>query len=440
MKRSTSHRRHSATLILVGALIVATPASATNWIMLQGTETDKTPAYKSFGFVGVEYQKTRGADLAAGPWKGQPLVLNQIGPGLESSSELQVSYARVGLRGRLLDGKLNYWISPLAGYNGISYNGSPNVKFTDLSATFNLIPHARIRIGQFKYPGSEEGLEPVVLQNFVNPTSVNKQIVNERFFDSDGTRKDNVYDGPLSGWRDTGIQVFDAFKTAQWEHTYALMAGTGTGLAIYNGLGVGRPDWHLYWSSELVFGGKGPHREGLKLTGWYQDGRREIRTGKEQTEETFGRNRCGLGATFRKGAWRAAGEWIKADGMIFNGTDGAAVPGALSNGGKIIASYNVLPEDKADRWYLDGGYTLFDKWEIRARYDRLNRGTDERDTERRFETFTLGLTYRHNKHFRVLADYELRDVDAPGLPGSAPPSQILSKVDDRFAIRLWAKF
>lgn len=288
MKRSTSHRRHSATLILVGALLVATPASATNWIMLQGTETDKTPEYKPFGFVGVDYQKTGGADLAAGPWKGQPLILNQIGPGLESSSELQVSYARVGLRGRLLDGKLNYWVSPLAG--------------------------------------------------------------------------------------------------------------------------------------------------------WYQDGRREIRTGKEQTEETFGRKRYGLGATFRQGPWRTAGEWIKADGMIFNGTDGAAVPGALSNNGKMIASYNVLPDDKADGWYLDGGYTVFGKWELRARYDRLNRGTDERDTERGFETFTLGLTYRHNKHFRVLADYELRDVDAPGLPGSAPPSQILSELDDRFAIRLWARF
>jgi len=114
----------------------------------------------------------------------------------------------------------------------------------------------------------------------------------------------------------------------------------------------------------------------------------------------------GLGATFRYGPWRAAGEWIKADG-----------------------------------WYLDGGgYTLFDKWGLRARYDRLNRGTDNRDTERRFETLTLGLTYRHNKHFRVLADYRLRDVDAPGLPGSAPPNQILSKVDDRFGIRLWAEF
>jgi hypothetical protein len=35
------------------------------------------------------------------------------------------------------------------------------------------------------------------------------------------------------------------FKTGDWEHTYAVMAGTGTGLAIYNAMGSGRPDWHL---------------------------------------------------------------------------------------------------------------------------------------------------------------------------------------------------
>ena len=32
------------------------------------------------------------------------------------------------------------------------------------------------------------------------------------------------------------IQGFDAFKTGAWEHTYALMLVTGTGLAIYKRL------------------------------------------------------------------------------------------------------------------------------------------------------------------------------------------------------------
>jgi len=435
------HRARSFALLITGSLATA-PAFGANWIMLQGTEPPSAPAYKPFGFIGIDYQRTDGTDLPAGPWNGQPLALNQIAPKLEDPDEFQVSYARLGLRGRLLDGKLNYWFSPLAGYNGISYYGTPNLKLTDVSATLNLIPHARVRIGQFKFPGSEEGIQAVVLRDYINPSSVGGQIVNERYFDSDGFPTSDANDptGPASGWRDTGIQVFDAFKTGDWEHTYAAMAGTGTGLAIYKGTGSGQPDWYLYWSSELVFGGMGPFRDGLKLTGWYQDGDREIRVGRVQDKESFDRERYGLGATFRRGAWRASAEWIKADGMIFNGTDGVAVPGSISNNGKWVAGFNVLPDDEADGWYLDAGYRLFDKWELRARYDRLNRGTDDKETERRFETLTVGVTYRFNEHLRVLADYELRDAEAPGLSGSATANRILSEVDDLLGLRIWASF
>ena len=438
--RASSLARRAFLVVL--SILVGGSAQAANWLMLQGTEPESAPAYRPFGFIGIDYQQTRGSMLPAGPWKDQPLVLNQIPPNLDTDSTLQFSYVRLGLRGRLLDGRVNYWVSPLAGDNPISRNGTPNVKFTDVSATFNLIPHARIRVGQFKYPGSEEGLQPTVLRDYINPTAVNAQIVNERPLDSDGLpfRDANELTGPVSGWRDTGIQVFDAFKTDTWEHTYAAMAGTGSGLAIYNGTGSGTPDWWLYWSSELVLGGKGPFRDGLKLTGWYQTGERELRVGAEQTKQTFDRTRYGLGATFRRGPWRAAGEWIKADGMIFNGTDAVAVPGAVSNDGRLIASYNVLPDSEADGWYLDGGYTLFGNWELRARYDRLNRGIDSGLTERRFETLTLGTTYRFNKHVRVLADFQLRDFKAPGLASSAVPNEILDDVDDVFAVRIWAKF
>ncbi|WP_089726545.1 porin [Candidatus Thiosymbion oneisti] len=442
MRGCSRGARAGAAILGSAVLLYALPASAVNWIMLQGTEPATAPAYRPFGFIGIEYQQTDGSRIAAGPFKGQPLMPNQIVPRLEDTSELQISHVRLGLQGRLFAGKLNYRISPLAGDNGISQNGSPNVKFTDLSVTLNLIPHARIRIGQFKQPGSEEGLQPAVLRDYIRPTNLSRQLTNERLFDSDGTLKHdaNVFDGPLSGWRDTGIQVFDAFKTGPWEHTYALMAGTGSGLAIYNGSGDGRPDWYLYWSSELIFGGKGASRDGLKLTGWYQDGERELRIGAEQKTETFDRKRYGLGTVFRRGPWRVAGEWVKADGMIFNGTDGGAVPGSAGNQGNVIAGFNVLPDNEADGWYLDGGYRLFDKWELRARYDRLNRGTNKKETERRFETFTLGITYRPTKQVRVLADYEFRQVDAPGLPGAAVPSRILSEVDDVFGAKVWVRF
>jgi hypothetical protein len=420
---------------------VTSTVQATNWLMLQGTERPSAPTYRPFGFVGVDYQRTSGSPLPAGPFQGQRMVLNQIPPNLEDNDELQVSFARLGVRGQFADGKVNYFLSPLAGNNGLSKNGTPHVKFTDVSATLNLIPGARVRIGQFKQPGSEEGLQPAFLRDYVNLSNVGNQIVNERFFDSDGRPTDsaNELDAPVSGFRDTGIQVFDAFKTEKWEHTYALMAGTGSGLALYNDSGSGTPDWYLYWSSELVFDGKGPRRQGLKLSGWYQDGEREIRTGLAQDLNTFDRTRYGVAATYRRGPWRLAGEWIKAEGMIFNGTDAVAVPGSISGGG-AVASFNVLPDEEADGWYLDAGYTFFNKLEARVRYDTLNRGTENAANERRFDTVTLGASYRFNKNYRVMMDYQFRDVEAPRLAPTATPNQILGNVDDLLSVRFLASF
>jgi hypothetical protein len=440
------------TLTLAGlsvfSVLGAHSVQAANWIMLQGTEPAKAPTLRAFGVMAVDYQRTSGSLISAGPWQGQSLVLNQIGPNLDDSRELQASILRVGVRGRLADGLINYWISPMGGNNGISSNGNPNIKFTDVSATINLLPHARVRFGQFKQPGSEEGLQPARLRDYVNQSNVGNQIVNESFFDSDGTPTSdaNQLDVPVSGFRDTGIQVFDAFRTDHWEHTYALMAGTGSGLALYNGSGSGTPDWHLYWSSERIFGGKGPFRDGLKLSGWYQEGERDLLTGPTQTSETFDRSRYGIAATFRRGRWKAVGEWIKAEGMIFNGTDGSAVPGSASVNPLpppppgSTASLNMLPDEEASGWYIDAGYTPFEPLDLNLRYDRLNRGTKNPVNERRFETLTLGATYRFNKNYRLLVNYQFRDVEAPGLPGDAVPNRILDDVDDVFSVRFLASF
>lgn len=187
--------------------------------------------------------------------------------------------------------------------------------------------------------------------------------------------------------------MFDAFTTGNWEHTCALMAGTGGGLANYNGMGSEQPEWHLYWSSEWVFSGTGPSaRDSSSSPG--------IRTPSASSASAPRSPMCpspasptGWGATFRRRPWRDVAEWIKTRGMIANGTDGAAVPGELSNNGRLVASYNILPENEAAGCYLDGAYTLFDKLELRARFDGLNRGTDSAINERRFGTLTRGLTY-----------------------------------------------
>jgi hypothetical protein len=110
MKTLTLVHRLLITTALGASLTLATPVLATNWIMLQGTEPASAPAYKAFGFIGIDHRQTSGSPLPAGPWQGQPMVLNQIPPEFEDNSALQFSHLRLGLRGRLLDGKLNYWV------------------------------------------------------------------------------------------------------------------------------------------------------------------------------------------------------------------------------------------------------------------------------------------------------------------------------------------
>jgi len=441
-------KKLSAAIALAGTLGLG-QVQAANWLMLQGTEpAGAAPRAKVWGFIQPEFQSTDGTKLEAGPWKGQDAVFNVIGPDLDSDNTIQLRRARIGVRGTGfgLDSGVNYFILAELGNNGITQLGdSGAVKLTDASVTFNYIPGARIRVGQFKYPGSEEGLQAIHVFNYVNFTNITNQQLLERFFDEDGSRpaasKDliNEPNGPIGAFRDIGIQVFDTFTMDKWEHSYAVMVGNGNGIARSDN--DGNKDWYLYWSSELVFGGKGPRRQGWKLFAWYQDGKRTLQYANgNATEQEFDRTRWGLGTTYLKGKWRAAAEYIKADGMIFNGTDGAAVPGSLNNAGTAYASWNVLPEDEADGWYLDVGYKVLPQLELDLRYDIEHRGTNTDKNQRDLETWTLGAQWFFNKKARVIANYEFRDIEAPGLASSAVPNQILDGVDDRFSIQLLAIF
>lgn len=422
-------------------------ADAANWLMLQGTETSDARA-RLWGFIQPEYQSTDGSALAAGPWAGQDAVFNLIGPDLDAESTFQLRRARLGVRGTAfpLDSRVNYFLLAEFGNNGITkLGGSRAARLTDASITLNYLPGARIRIGQFKYPGAEEGLQAIHVFNYVNFTSITRQQLLERFFDEDGSRGGtgdgvaNAPNGAIGAFRDIGIQLFDTFKSGPWEHSYAVMVGNGNG--IVRGDNDGNKDYYLYWSSEKVFGGKKARRQGWKSFAWYQKGRRTLDYANGVAgEQTFDRTRWGLGTTYLKGKLRFAAEYMQADGMIFNGTDGGAVAGSLNNAGTAVASFNVLTDDSADGWYVDVGYRILPKLELDLRYDTLNRGTDVATRERDFETWTIGLQWFFNKKARLIANYEIRSADAPGLPAGAAANRILDGMDDRLSVQVLAVF
>ncbi len=439
----TKHLPNYCKLAVAAALSVTVAAGnvhAANWLMLQGTEpAGAAPRAKLWGFVQPEFQQTDGTELAAGPWKGQDAIFNRIGPDLKSDSTFQIRRARIGVRGTgmPLDSKVNYFVLAEMGNNGITRQGGGSVRLTDASITLNHIPGARIRIGQFKYPGSEEGLQAIHVFDYINFTNASNMLLLERFFDGDGSDKQdpNRPNGAIGAFRDVGVQLFDSFRKGPWEHSYALMIGNGNGIDRADN--DDNKDLYLYWSSELIYGGKGPRRQGLKLSAWMQDGKRTLtRAGAGE----YDRKRWGAGFTFRKDKWRAAGEYIAADGMIFNGTDGGALPGAKNNARTAVASFNIAPEGEADGWYLHAGYAVTPKWELDLRYDVLNRLTDSTAGERKFETVTLGAQYFFNKKSRLIVNYEMRDAEAPGVAGNAPPNQILGGIDDRLSLQFLAIF
>jgi len=436
-------------IIAVVLISYASNTQASNWLMLQGTEAEGQSARaKVWGFVQPEYQATDGTKLKAGPWAGQKAIFNQIAPNLKTDSQFNIRRARIGVRGTgfPLDTKVNYFLLAEFGNNGITRpgGGTGSVKLTDASLTLNHIKGARVRIGQFKTPGSEEGLQAIHVFDYINFSNVTNGLLLERFFDGDGSDTfvtpggnsgsggdANRPNGPVGAFRDIGIQLFDTFKVGSWEHSYALMYANGNG--ITRGDNDDNKDMYTYFSTEWVFAGKGARRDGWKLYIWNQDGKRTL-TNAGAGE--YDRERSGIGSTFRKQKIRAAFEYITADGMIFNGTDGAAVAGSAANGPGTTASFNVETGGEAEGWYLHFGYAVLPKLELDIRYDSYNRMTNVSKKEREFLTTTLGAQYFFNKKSRLTFNYEFRAAEAPNLAANSNPNKILDGLDDRVSLQL----
>ncbi len=433
LNKKYAFKKTAILLALTGAF-ASQSAQATNWLMLQGTEADhQAPRAKVWGFVQAEYQSTDNTKLKAGPWAGQEAAFNQVAPQLSSSQSFNIRRARIGVRGANfpLDNKTNYFILAELGNNGITTGGNASQgQLTDASVTFNHIPGARIRAGLFKTPGSEESFQGIATFNYINFTSVTDRLLIERPFTN--SAGDTGRSGPVSAVRDTGVQVFDTFRMGEWEHSYAAMIGNGGGLATTNQ--DNDLDTYIYVATEKVFGNStGPRRHGMKFYAWHNDGKRTI-----DGESGVKRTRSGLGTTYFDGKYRLAAEYITADGMIYGGTSGAAIPGARNNPDTANSSFSVQKDEKADGYYVDLGYRVIPNLELNARYDALNSGTVVDANLREFTTTTLGAQYFFNKKTSVRANYEIRSIDAPN--SNAVVNSIVDSIDNRLSASITMVF
>lgn len=429
-------------LALSVAAAVSAPAHAANWLMLQGTESaDEAPRINMWGFIQVEYQKDYSDPNSAGGYIPPKL----IGPDLTSQDQFNVNRARLGARGTgfPLDNKVNYFLLAEFGNNGVTNPGNDFARLTDASITLNQVPGARVRVGLFKYPGAEEGLQAIHVFDYVNFTEVTNQLLLERFPNQQysgnvgtvtlpvdtSTGGLNQFNQPVGGFRDTGIQIFDAFGDDKFEFSYAVMYGNG------NGLNMSDPDdskdVYGYLSTEWIYGGAGPFREGLKLFAWYQDGQRLLDQTNDSVynPQSFDRTREGVGVKYLKKPFRVTAEYMEGDGMIFVGPD---KPTFDQNG--TAANANGAT-GKGKGWYVEGGWYLNNNWQFDLRYDYYSR-LDGDQFESDWETWTAGVQYHFNKKSRVTLNYATRDVHSPNFGATAGPNAEMSGIGDRLALQL----
>jgi len=449
--------------------VLLSPTYAANWLMLQGTEKESSaPRAKVWGFIQPTYMQTDGTPLAVGGFAGQDPQFNVHQPDLSSESTFQLQRARVGVRGAgfPLDPKINYFFLAEFGNNGVTNpgGGSGSARLSDASITLNHIKGARIRVGQMKVPMGEEVYQGIFTFNYINFTNVSNQQLIERPFQTDGTTACNTatsstqyqnfcngdasiqFRTSASAVRDIGIQVFDTFKVDDWEHSYAVLFGNG-GISKHDR--DDNRDLTLYWASELVYGGKGPRREGLKLYAWKTSGKRTVydsfalNAGGTLTaaEREYDRDLTGLGTTFLNDKYRFWAEYIKAEGMIFNGSTGGAVPGAIHTNGLVVSQFQLATTGESDGYYLDFGYKITPNIELDARYDVYNRVTNlAAADERTFETTTLGVQYFFNKKTRFTFNYEIRSLESPNEASTANANLNADTMDDRISAQLFAAF
>jgi hypothetical protein len=425
--------------------LLSSALDAADWLYIAGTEPtmikvdgkkvlNQNTKPNFWGFIQVGYQSDSGTIVDKNGINKTPFVM--IAPNLDYQSGFELNRARLAVRGMIdKDNTINYFLMTEFGVNGITSPAghSSNNYITDASITYKGIPYVNVRVGQFKYPGSEEGMRAVFASEYRNFTTVGSQLLLERFIPNDSKETNGMYQGTptqsVNAYRDRGLELFNT-SHIQKDVTVSVagMVGNGTGLSSQNS--SGKLTYYGYLASEYLFHkGKGYYTESFKTYAWYQNGKRRL------NNENFTRERYGLGIDYFHNGLRVDIEYIKAKGMIYNGakdissdpysTDWqyqiAADKDNVADGGYVSAQYYVIPK----------------KVELLARYDYLNRLTNSKANERDFTTTTVGLSYHFKGPNRIDFNYAFRDMTAPY---NAVAQDIVDNVGNLLSIQATIKF
>jgi hypothetical protein len=436
-------------IISVAALsVLSAGLNAADWLSIAGTEptmikvdgkkvknTNNKPRF--WGFIQVGYQKDYGTIFQKNGINKTPFVM--LTPNVDTQSSFEVNRARLAVRGMIdKDNKFNYFFMTEFGEDGITSPAGHKVSnyLTDASITYRGIPYVNVRVGQFKYPGSEEGMRAVFASEYRNFSTAGAQLLLERFIPNNATEDEpGLFQAAptqsVGAYRDRGAELF---HTAHLQKNVTLslagMVGNGTGLSSQNS--SGKLTYYGYVASEYLFGkGRGYFTESLKGFAWYQNGKRRLHN------ENYTRERYGAGVDYFHNGLRIDLEYVKAKGMIYNGAKDvdsdpygvdwqfqiAADKKNVADGGYISAQYYVIPK----------------KVELLARYDYLDRLTNlkAQGGERDFKTTTVGMSYHFKGPNRIDLNYAFRDITAPN---NAKAQKVLDNCGNLLSIQATLKF
>lgn len=386
-------------LFAVCAGVVSLAAHAANWLEVFGNEAADAPYFRPFAIVQPTWTRIDAEPISSlqGPlaaYNGRYIFTNQVPPDFGDTSRLLVMRARLGARGRLTD-RINYYALIEAGDNPMTLQR--DVVLAGLSLTFNHLPGARIRVGLFKLPTDEDAvMAGPNLSPYVYFSDVVQNLLVEPPLRALGpssnptlTRAEMV--SGCNCLHDWGIQVYDWFRRGPWEASYAAMLSNG-GELENPGDQDGNKDLTLRAQVSYIFGGAGPARQDLSLFAWRQEGERRF-GGADHS-----RIREGVGFKYLKGPHRLAGSWLRGDGMIIAGLNPPFAGQA----------YAVATDEKADGWYLEGGWRFQPKWEVDLRHSVLHLMTRHPINTRLPQTTTLALQHFLRKDTRISVNYEWR--------------------------------
>ena len=409
-------------LSLISVSVLSMGLNAADWLSIAGTQPSfvkkdgkKVANHNNkphfWGFIQAGYQKDYGTILDKAGTNKTPFVM--LAPSLDHQSGFEINRARLAVRGMVdKNNQLDYFFMTEFGEDGVTEPAGHTTHnyLTDASITYNGIPYVHVRAGQFKYPGSEEGMRAVFASEYRNFSTAGNQLLLERFLPNNATEvSTGIYQGDtdqsVGAYRDRGVELFNTTHIRKnITVSVAGMAGNGTGLSSKNA--SGSMTYYGYLASEYLFGkGKGYYTQSVKVYAWYQDGKRRL------NNTNYDRTRYGAGVDYFHNGLRVDVEYIKAKGMIYNGAKDAD-SSAFSDDWQ----YQIAAESKNE---ADGGfvsaqyYVLPKKVELLARYDYLNRLTNSKEGERDFKTTTVGMSYHFKGPNRIDVNYAFRDLTAP---------------------------